>query len=181
MVLVLRVGTIDQRRIVMAAVATLVALPFLLREGTGAGRPEAVAAVTVGGGNLAGRLAPSGKPAPDAGPAAAPAPAATGPDAPVTPITIATPIPEGPNTRRGSASFTRLASSPVVGDQLCLAPDIPRNTKVTVLNLDNGHSTFCYVVGAAPVRPGQVIVLGSSVLEQLADVAQAPIPVRISW
>jgi len=181
-VLVLKVGTLDQRRIVLAALATLVALPFLLRE-TSHHATEAVAAVSPSG-NLAGRIG-SGSGSAGAGTSAATTTpgAATSAPGPVVPITIATPIPEGPNTLRGTASFTHIVPSPTpaIADQLCQSDKLPRNTKVTVLNTDNGHTAVCWIAGPAKLPPGEVLVLNSSVYDRLADMAQVPIPVRVSW
>ena len=62
-----------------------------------------------------------------------------------------------------------------------LAWFLPIGTAVTVTNLDNGHTVKCVIADRTGVPDDRVIVLDTTVFEQLADLVEAPIPVTISW
>ena len=63
----------------------------------------------------------------------------------------------------------------------CAAWFLAVGTKVTVTNLDNGHTVTCVIADRTGVPDDQVIVLDTAVFAQLADLVEAPIPVTISW
>jgi hypothetical protein len=188
---------------------TLVMLPILVKEnGKHADRPSVAAAVAPGG-ELAATLRaaePSdGTAAEDGGAAAADAAvAADSAAAPAThPTTTTDPPPgflSGPTTgpppsvvavavpgplpatfRAGKASFRRWAAGAVSVSNPCATPYAKAGARVTVTNQDNGRSATCVVVARNALDPGQIIVLDTSVFEQIADLGASPIPVTITW
>ena len=52
---------------------------------------------------------------------------------------------------------------------------------ITVVNIDNGLSTTCTNTLGFPVSPEITISLDTDVYITIADLVDAPIPVRISW
>jgi hypothetical protein len=54
-------------------------------------------------------------------------------------------------------------------------------TKVTVTNLNNGHTVTCTIVQRTGTDKAQAVVLNTPLFGQLADLIEAPIPVRITW
>jgi hypothetical protein len=178
----------------VASCLTVVALPYLLREGKEQrdDRPPTVAAVAPGAEAL-------GTPTVDgAQPAAAPAvtPPAPGPtttevgpsflSGPTFPtvartITVAVPTTNSPTTEVGRASFRRWRPGSTSVRAPCAAWFLPVGTEVTVTNLDNGHTVSCVIAERTGVPDDQVIVLDTPIFEQLADLNEAPIPVTISW
>ena len=81
----------------------------------------------------------------------------------------------------GRASYRRWAAGSTTLSAPCAAWFLPGGTRVTVTDLDNGHTVNCVIADRTGVPDGQLIVLDTSVFEQLADLIEAPIPVTISW
>jgi hypothetical protein len=52
---------------------------------------------------------------------------------------------------------------------------------VEVVNLHNGHTVTCTVVGAPAIGDRAPLVLDDEGFLELADLADQPIPVRVSW
>jgi len=168
----------DRRRLLIAALLTMVALPTLwwakrdnpiatpgvavadvsgaLANATGASKT----AVKVSGpGTPPGYLSGPGDPSP-------PAPGeATGP-----------PLEES-FTRGGLGSFKAF---PPLSEQLCELAFLPDRTRITVENTDNGKRVEC-LVSRTRLAEGIVIVLDASLFVELSDLAEAPVPVRIRW
>jgi hypothetical protein len=196
----------DRVRLIVASCLTVAALPILLREGNErrVNQPT-VAAVAPGGEALASPLdsSPSstvvaaGAPTAATEPASSPAPPGEQPttteDAarflvggtttPVTAgsLTIAVPAPPSETTETGTASFKRWATGSTWASDPCAAWFLKVGTRVTVTNLDNGHTATCTIVERTGTEKSQVIVLDADVFAQLSDLVHAPIPVRISW
>ena len=189
----------DWVRLVVASCLTVMALPVLLREANDqrADRPPTVAAVAPGGEVLASPLGEGTAPGPPSDAAtAAPASEATttptdvadpsfltGPTTPLTAksITVVVPATTTDTTRTGRASYRRWAPGSTSISAPCAAWFLEFGTKVTVTNLDNGHTAECVVADRTGVPKDQVIVLDTPVFALLADVVEAPIPVAISW
>jgi hypothetical protein len=163
----------------MATAVTVLALPFLLQSGKATG----VAAVAPGGGsgNIADAL-----PTPTATEPALPADAAiltrrTDRATTSQEIVIAVPTspPEGSNFAKGKAGYQtwQLTSN----GRPCLFTGAPLNTVLTITNLDNGKATTCLVAGNQTPSSGLVILLHSSVFQDIADLVEAPVPVRVAW
>jgi hypothetical protein len=195
----------DRVRLVVASCLTVAALPILLREGNErrVNQPT-VAAVAPGGEALASPLdsGPSttvvaGASSSETERAASPAPPVEQPttteDAgrflvggtttPVTAgsVTIAVPAPASDTSETGTASFKRWAKGSTWATDPCAAWFLKVGTRVTVTNLDNGHSATCTIVERTGTDKSQVIVLDADVFAQLSDLVHAPIPVRITW
>lgn len=68
--------------------------------------------------------------------------------------------------------------STVPGTRSCLTRGIESGRTVTVVNLDNGRSVTCVTLLAARTQRDD-IVLHTSAFEQLADLTEAPIPVEV--
>ena len=185
----------------MASCLTIAALPVLLREGSQQRTNQpTVAVVAPGGEALASPLdsgssttVAAGQPAP-ARPASPSAPETTTTadsasflvGAPTTPdtagsITIAVPAPPSDTTQIVTASFKRWAKGSTWAADPCAAWFLKLGTRVTVTNLDNGHTATCTVVDRTGTAKSDVIVLDADIFAQLSDLVHAPIPVRISW
>jgi hypothetical protein len=173
-------------RLVAASVVTLLALPLLISEAT-RGRTEGpVAAV----GPAAG-LASAARPAAPARDDAVPEGLGNGHGyldngsvttvPPPSTIDIAVKAPAGPSEVTGKAEFKRWTPGSVATSSPCAIPQAPRGAVVTVTNLDNGQSAACVNVSQAEPPAGAVIVVDTSVFEELADLVQAPIPVKATW
>lgn len=194
----------DRVRLIVASCLTVVALPVLLSEGRAqrAERPPTVAAVAPGGEALASPLgdeqttATTTTPAPakpdrGSGGSGATTTATTDADPPsfltgVTAalpksITVAVPAQISNTTETGKASFRRWAPGSTSVTNPCAAWFLKVGTKVTVTNLDNGHTVDCVVTQRTGVPQDQLIVLDTQAFSQLADLIEAPIPVTISW
>ena len=57
---------------------------------------------------------------------------------------------------------------------------LPVGTRINVENTDNGKSIEC-TVARDDLQPDIAIVMDSTLFVQLADMADAPIPIRIRW
>ena len=181
----------DRARLIVASCLTVVALPFLLREGKEQRdeRPPTVAAVAPGAEALR---------SPTGGDQAGAAPAAETPSATTTAagpsfvsgptfitvartITVVVPTTSSPTSGTGRASFRRWPAGSTAISAPCAAWFLPIGTPVTVTNLDNGHTVRCVIADRTGVPDDQLVVLDTPVFEQLADLIEAPIPVTISW
>jgi len=176
----------------VASCLTVVALPFLLREGKEQrdDRPPTVAAVAPGAEALA---TPAGDPAATGTPASTPTTAApttpagpaflSGPTLPTVARAVTVVVPTAPSatSQTGRASYRRWPAGATATGAPCAAWFLPVGTHVTVTNLDNGHTVECVIAERTGVPDDQVVVLDTPVFEQLADLIEAPIPVAISW
>ncbi len=177
----LRIEGADRKRLLVATAATLLALPLLVRENRAqqGERPDAVAAVAPGI-DLAGPLR-GGSPGTSDTPQVA---VTTAPAAPVVvttaaPIVIATPMSIAGNTLTGLASYKRL--SPTPGPRVCATAAAPRGRTIHVLDLDNGHEVTCTNVSTKQSVNGSTVLLDTATFKDLADLAEAPIPITVSW
>jgi hypothetical protein len=192
----------DRVRLIVASCLTVAALPILLREGSQQRTNQpTVAVVAPGGEALASPLdsSPSGTvvAADTAQPAAPAAPAASdtsttadaasflvgGPTTAGTSgsITIAVPAPASDTTQTGTASFKRWVKGSTWAPDPCATWFLKVGTRVTVTNLDNGHTAMCTIVERTGTDKSQSIVLDADIFAQLSDLLHAPIPVRIAW
>jgi hypothetical protein len=87
--------------------------------------------------------------------------------------------PETTSTRtlQGDASHLPVADSV----SICTAPRVPGGATVTVTNLDNGLTITCTNQLGTTIPYGIEIALDADLFVQFADLADAPVPVRISW
>lgn len=82
------------------------------------------------------------------------------------------------NTVTGRASYvtTGYAEKPI-----CSAIDAPNGITITVTNTNNGRKITCTNIFSLLVPNGISVVMYITVFQKLADVLDAPIPVRITW
>jgi len=175
----------ERKRLVVAAVTTIAALPLLLA-GPGKG-PNRVA--TIGQqANIASALGASGGTAPPAATSAADdlggspgfligPPPATDPSE----VAIAVPTSRVGNSVEGKATYQHLVSEPGDGGHPCAFAAVPPRTPVTIMDLDNGKSIACTVFGPPRAGVPVPVVLSVSDFATIADLGQSPINVRISW
>jgi hypothetical protein len=174
----------DRRRLLVAGITTIAVLPFFFGGGGSKG-PTGVA--TIGeGANIAGVLDSSASvPAPanpvDLEPVAMPGfllgpPPASEPSE----ITVVVPMSGPKNLLEGTASYERYTDEDGIPDP-CSFGGTPRGTDLLVLDLDNGKSVWCSVIGPPPPGARTSLVLDTEEFTQIADLGQAPVHVRITW
>jgi len=175
----------DRRRLLAAGITTIAVLPFLL--GGGGESPTGVAAIGEGA-NLASALdssasasAPPAADPVDLEPVAMPGfllgpPPATDP----AEITVVVPTSGPRNLLEGTATYERYTDEPGLPDP-CSFAGPPQGTDLLVLDLDNGKSVWCSVIGAPPPSARSNLVLDTEEFTQIADLGQAPVHVRITW
>ncbi len=165
----------ERRRVVLATAFTLVALPAIWLFD----RDDPPAAPGV---------AAAGLPAPAATESAATLD--TEPEVPifldntvvvVPPAVIDVALPEapGPNEVTGTASFKRFPVD--AGDRRCAAPRAPSGALLTVTNIDNGMSLTCRNTTGVAMPYGITVGIDTDLFVQIADLVDAPVPVRVSW
>ena len=169
----------DQRRLAVAAAITVIALPslWLTSRNEEAGAPNVATAGVV--------LSPeSGSPVNGAPGIADPmgSPGAAyldGPPAATSPgvVNIAIPSEASGTSVSGTASYRR---NSVFSDGVCQVKDAPFGTTVTVTNLDNSRSVSCTAMVPAGGILDSVLMHPDAFLA-IADLADAPVPVEISW
>ena len=162
--------------------ATVVALPLLFKETRKAQqeRPSPIAAVNAGG-DLAAPLRTNVEAnADDSASTAATEPLASTSSTSEIVIAVPTTTPPGQNNTVGKASYQSLTGSSLWA-RPCTFPGAPVNSTVRVMNLDNGKLTSCTVVSNRPPSNGMTIILDSNVFRDVADLLEAPIPVRVIW
>ncbi|MAT05954.1 MAG: hypothetical protein CL424_13020 [Acidimicrobiaceae bacterium] len=99
-----------------------------------------------------------------------------GPGSADDPATIA--IPRPPQGVTGVATFSREISD--VADCVVGAVGVPFEAVVTVTNLDNSMQIDC-INNVGGARPEEAVVLHADAFLQIADLTDAPVPVRITW
>lgn len=89
-------------------------------------------------------------------------------------IDIAVPPAPNPNERPARASFRR------IGRTTCWTVLAPSGTEITVINVANRFSVTCKALpGALP--DGVDVVLDTEAFTEIANLANSPIHVRVSW
>ena len=165
----------DRRRLVLASIFTVAALPALWiinRNDAGSAAPALGAAGV-----------------PPVGANQAPSTSTYTPDAPVflngppsgaDPAVVDIIIPPGPTSTEasGRASFRRYADP---SKRPCTTALAPWGKTLTVTNTDNGQTTTCLNSISTPLPVGVDLVLHTDVFALISDLADAPVPVRISW
>ncbi|MGH9133515.1 MAG: hypothetical protein ACRDZZ_06235, partial [Ilumatobacteraceae bacterium] len=100
------------------------------------------------------------------------APAATAPGV----IHIAIPDERSDRSATGTASYR----SNLLNDDICQVKDAPFGARVTVTNLDNSRSVRC-TASVSPAGIRTSVVMHTDAFSTIADLADAPVPVEISW
>ncbi len=166
----------ERRRIVLATVLTIVALPavWLLDRDDPTPSPNVAAA---------------GVPTPGAATEAAPADTFT-PEVPafldntvVVPepavIDIAVPDSVNPNLTEVKLTYKNYESIQV--GTPCTTVAAPSGARITVTNVDNGLSVTCVNTLGMSVPIGADMAIDINLYVTIADLVDAPVPVRISW
>lgn len=83
-----------------------------------------------------------------------------------------------PNETTGLATFSNLGYTQTA---VCYSTVVPAGATVTVVNVNNGRTVKCTSVYSLLVPSGMDIMLHSSVFTKIANLIDAPIPVKISW
>lgn len=171
----------QRRRVAIAAAITVIAVPSVFLLNRGGDATDAAPAPTLVGTAPPVAGGDAGGPAQTA-PAATDAMGTTAIDAearlddPVIDDPARIAIPRLPDSIEGSATFR----SDIVTPTVCQVKGVPFNTQVTITNLDNSRSVQCFAaVGGAP--PDEDVVMHPEAFLQIADITDAPVPVRITW
>jgi hypothetical protein len=165
----------DRRRVTLAALFTVVALPAMWVFGgsdTSTAPSTGAAGIDVGANGAAS--APATEYTPEL-PVFLDGPAAV-----VQPGVVDIAIPPAPGDRQasGRASFVRYADPSIRPCTTLLAPE---RTVLTVVNVDNGQSTTCTNILGVRLPAGVDLVIHTDVFAEISDLADAPVTVRISW
>ncbi len=165
----------DRRRLALASIFTVAALPALWM--INRNDPDS-AAPSLGAAGV-----------PQVGANEAPTTSAYTPNPPIflngpasgaDPAVVDIIIPPGPTATeaKGKASFRRYADAT---RRPCSTALAPWGVTLTVTNTDNGQVTTCVNSISTPLPAGVDIVLHTDMFTMISDLADAPVPVRISW
>lgn len=94
-------------------------------------------------------------------------------------ITVNVPAPPSGTVLKGIASFIRWPET--LGLRPCATPNALIGSIITVTNLDNGRSITCNNVSIEKLPGDAVIIIHTDVFMEIADLVDAPIPVRIEF
>ena len=178
----LNLDVTDRRRLVIAAALTIVALPAIWlfardESSNGSAAPAmAAAGVVVPIGGVATSANTSIDPFGTDGPIFVDGP--TTPPKPAT-VEIAVPAATPGKSLDGPATYRTNPEDPI--GTTCSAPGADFNATLTVTNLDNGRTTTCINRTPRVLSGGAVIELPTHLYQDIAQLVDAPIPVRISW
>jgi hypothetical protein len=179
----------DRRRLSIAALVTMLALPtlLLLNRDSGSGAPSVAAAgvgvengyLTESGAEVGAEGIATGGPSTANLPAAAPleetapvfldGPAANGGGRPAIAV---------PTVPPNEVLDLEATYSSQVWNWTCIVPGVQNGTELTIVNVDNGRSTTCVATYGDPRTDGHLVMHTAGFLE-LADLTDAPIPVEI--
>ena len=167
---------------------TLVALPALYAENrnTQDQRPPAVAAAGLGDAISLGSSSAESHSASTTDPVTesflAP-PVTLAPTSTESPKEIAVRVPEADTVVQGRGSYKQWPSGWWV-DNPCDVPGAPNGQVVKVENIDNGFTAECMNMADEDAPgPGEAlqVVLDTDIFLRLADLAESPVPLQLSW
>lgn len=156
----------ERRRLGVLGALTILVLPFVWPESGGESAPQTTTTTTTA--------------APAVGGVEIPSPVFLGGPAPIAPsgtAVIAYPQVIG-NTVTGLASYV---TSGYAEQPICSAIDAPNGITITITNINNGRKITCTNIFSLLVPNGVSVVMYITVFQKLANVVDAPIPVRITW
>jgi hypothetical protein len=165
----------DRRRLVLASIFTVAALPALWvinRNDADSAAPKVGAAGVVRVGT--DTAPPTSSYTPD------PPIFLDGPSNGAGPAVVDIVIPRGPTATEatGHATFRRYADP---SRRPCTTSLAPWGSTLTVTNTNNGQTTTCVNSISTPLPAGIDIVIHTDIFTSISDLADAPVPVRISW
>lgn len=166
-------GVHERRRLVLATALTIVAIPavFIIERGNNG----TDGSVDAGGGAAA---------------AAAPSENSLVPQLPVylentielpLPAVIDVAVPPSAPANETTARLTFKDYTTLGLDKPCSTVEAPSGAVVTVTNIDNGQSVTCINTLGMSVPVGADMAIDINLYVMLADLVEAPVPVRISW
>lgn len=94
-------------------------------------------------------------------------------------IDVVRPEPTSDNRLEGRATFQRFETT--TAERLCTSYAMPDGTLLTVTNVANGLSATCRNRWGTPLASGVDVVLDTDLYTSIADLADAPIFVRLTW
>ena len=161
----------ERRRLVVAAAITLIAVPALLLSGNDSSsttNTTSIAPTAVSGASTDSEPADPASLPVDNGSQAAEI------------ITVNVPAPPSGSNVKGTASFIRWRGD-LLGLRPCATPHALIGAIITVTNLNNSRSLECNNVSIQALPGGHNILIHTDVFLDIADLIDAPIPVRISF
>ena len=172
----------DRRRVLVASIITVVALPFLWasKQTSPSSQQSGVAAMGESGGiQLDGGSSATTPPAGNVSFVASEPGYLGGDSARTNPGSIALTVKAAPTGSHasGDATFRDLAE----GGKVCQTNVAPAGTMLHVTDTDNGRTVDCKIISVVPAPTGTLIVLGQDAFRVLADVVESPIPVALAW
>lgn len=156
----------ERRRLVVLGALTLLVLPIVWPKSGGESATQTTVTTSTA--------------APEVGGVEIPSPVYLGGPAPIAPsgtAAIAYPQVIG-NTITGLATYV---TSGYAEKPICSAIDAPNGVTITVTNINNGRKITCTNIFSLLVPNGISVVMYITVFQKLADVVDAPIPVKITW
>jgi hypothetical protein len=178
---VLNLDVTDRRRLAVAAALTIVALPAIWlfarsepSSGTAAPSVAGAAGVVAPQNGSATTPNSSDDPFGSGGPIFVNGPS-TPPKAAVVPIVVPETIGQHIDGRATYKHNDDLTSN------ICVAPKAPFGAKLLVTNLDNGRTVTCINRSPRPLATGLEIQLTTVQFQTIAQLVDAPVPVRIQW
>jgi hypothetical protein len=178
---VLNLDRADRRRVTLASVVTLLALPslFIMNRDD----PTGPATVAPAGVVVAPEAAPLTTPAPHQAMGTVGGAFLQSPEIPAErprtegePIAVAVPAARPGVFVSSRATYRRSIPSTSV----CLVSDAPHAARVTITNVDNGRSITC-VASVTGVGSRDPVVVHTDSFTRIADLSDAPIHVEITW
>jgi hypothetical protein len=99
----------------------------------------------------------------------------------VAPAVIDVALPDAPGDREalGRATYRTYLDSTIF--RPCTSYLVPSGATITVTNIDNGLSTTCTNTLSVAKPADADIVMNTDVYVAIADLVDAPVPVRLSW
>jgi hypothetical protein len=170
-------NTFDRRRVALASVFTMLALPALWvfnRSDSSRSTAPSVAAAGVDAGRVGSDTAPVDTYEPEVPVFLGNKPAPADPAV----VNVVVPALDTGNQAEAKASYRRY---PDATTSPCTTLLVPFNTMLTVTNLDNGQSVQCLNSFGTALPAGVDLVIHTDLFVKISDLADAPAPVRITW
>jgi hypothetical protein len=96
-------------------------------------------------------------------------------------IDIAVPDTVSPNERTVKLTFKDYSSFGDPQLELCTLPGAPSKARITLTNIDNGQRVECTNNLGMSIPVGAEMAIDINLYVQIADLVEAPVPVRASW